>query len=387
MSDFNLFKGLLTWDEANIVFDYDENDETWQDYHNPGFKNFIERKKCDSFGKFNVKQQLTWDQSNFSFDLEGEELIWNDYFNWWFKRIIYRNMERYLHNTDYWLIQDVQLGQLIQKSQNKLIRAENLAMEEIYSYLVQRFDLDYEFTDTSSWSPSLTYSAHDRVIMDYPLYSTYMTYSISDCVIYNGDAYIQTATSSISGTWSSSDWTNIGPQYGVYYASYPVQLFDYLDHYEVDEVVYWKGYTYSCVTNTHMLTATDRNQYLNTAAIPLYNVFPDDDIRNNENQYWVRGGTYSIPMGTLPTDANYWTAGDNRSQQVIMYMIDIVLFHLHKSISPNNIPQLRVDAYKMACNWLDKLGMGDISTNVLKLQPRRGNSIRYGGNTKNPNNY
>lgn len=391
-------KQQLNWDEAHLPWEYSTIEEKWTDYYNWWWEKFYETrlspcccsKDLRQLDKkpFSYKVQLTWDQAHIPWEYDLVEEKWTDYYNWWYKIInIFRNMTRYLHNSDYWVIQDTQLGQVIQNSQTKLRKAEMLAEEEIHSYLTQRFDLDYEFTNTGTWSYGVTYSAHDRVILDYPLYSTTATYSIYDCTIYAGDAWMLSGTSSISGTFSSQYWSKLGPQYGLFYGKYPAPLFDYLEFYEKNEQVYWKGHTWSCQSATTTLTDTGRNQYLYVKNIPYYNVFPDDEFRNSNQKYWSKGGTYSIPAGTLPNDENYWTAGDNRSQQMIMYMIDIALYHLHKSISPQNIPVLRLESYKMAIKWLNSIAMGEITAKTLQLQPRSGMVIRSGGNTKNPNSW
>lgn len=340
------------------------------------------------------KRLLDWDTSNISWDYTfywGNTLIemtWDDWYNFWYKIInIYKDMLRYLHNSDYFVIQDVQLQQVIQKNQNKLEKAERTAIEEAESYITQRFDMSYEFTNTGSWSASATYSAHDRIILDYPDYSTAKTYSYKDCAIYNGDCYCLTGTTSFTGSFSTVYWTNIGYQYSIYYALYPEQLFYYLDDYKKDEQVYWKDRVWTCVVPTQQLSQSAANQYLQYQNIPLQNVFPDDTESNSGYKYWTPSATYSIPAGTLPNDKTYWIEGDNRSSQMIMYLTDMVLYHLHKSISPKNIPDLRVVDYRQAIDWLKAVGSGEITTKVLQLQPQKGMMFRYGGNTKNPNQW
>ncbi len=327
------------------------------------------------------KHQLTWDTSNIPWDFtfyHGDTLIkmtWDDWYNWWFKiNNLYKDMLRYLHNSDYFVIQDVQLQQVIQKNQQKLEKAERTAIEEAESYITQRFDMSYEFTDTGSWSASATYSAHDRIILDYDDYSTFATYSLNECVIYNGEAYTLTGTSSISGTFSTGYWTKLGYQYSIYYGLYPKPLFNYLENYESGEEVFYGNKIWSCNIATQHLTQTGANQYLQYQNIPLSNVFPTDEIGNADYKFWTPVGTYSIPQGTLPTNETYWIEGDNRSQQMIMYITDMVLYHLHKSISPKNIPELRTIDYKNAIQWLKDVGNGNITTKVLQLQPQTKNT-------------
>jgi hypothetical protein len=97
--------------------------------------------------------------------------------------------------------------------------------------------------------------------------------------------------------------------------------------------------------------------------------------------------SYKVPQGTLPNNTNYWIAGDNRSQIIVNYMVDMVLYQLSKSIAANNIPELRKEAYKRACEWLNKMAMGDLTLDTLMYQPKTGMIIRSGGNSKNPTNW
>lgn len=43
---------------------------------------------------------------------------------------------------------------------------------------------------------------------------------------------------------------------------------------------------------------------------------------------------------------------------IVMYLTDIILYHLHSRISPDNIPELRVNRYTNARDWLEKAADG-----------------------------
>ena len=295
-------------------------------------------------------------------------------------------MIRYLTNQDYGIsIQDVQLQQLVQNDQNKLIKAEKLAQEKIRYYLTQRWDLNYEFTNTGKWNYFTTYSAHDRVILDYDDFSTQNTYVLGDCVNLNGDCYF-CATASSTGTFSfAPNWTYLGSQYEIFYVTYPAPLFDYLNKYNVGDIVYWKGFTWSCVVSTQNQTDTDINQYLQVQNIPLPNVFPDDTYNNRGYEYWSTTGiTYSVPSGTTTNNSFYWTADDNRCQQILNWTIDLVIYHLHKTIAPKNVPENRTAAYNLSIQEMVDVGSGDYNLDALVKQPKQGTMVRWGGDTYNP---
>lgn len=56
--------------------------------------------------------------------------------------------------------------------------------------------------------------------------------------------------------------------------------------------------------------------------------------------------------------------GDARNALIVMYMVDIVLYHLHSNISPENIPQLRFTRYDAAISWLKAVAKGNLSPDL-----------------------
>jgi len=79
--------------------------------------------------------------------------------------------------------------------------------------------------------------------------------------------------------------------------------------------------------------------------------------------------------------------GEDRDAQLLSYIIDLCLYHLHSRIAPRNIPELRQTRYDNAVLWLKMCVSGDV-TPKLELNPNnQGLMTRYGGNTKNINMY
>lgn len=56
--------------------------------------------------------------------------------------------------------------------------------------------------------------------------------------------------------------------------------------------------------------------------------------------------------------------GLDRNPIVLMYLVDIGLYHLHSSISPRNIPELRGIRYEAAINWLKMVATGKINPDL-----------------------
>ncbi len=54
----------------------------------------------------------------------------------------------------------------------------------------------------------------------------------------------------------------------------------------------------------------------------------------------------------------------DRNRLIVMYLVDIALYHLHSRIAPRKIPQIRMDRYDAAILWLKAVAKGDISPNL-----------------------
>ena len=301
-------------------------------------------------------------------------------------------MTRYLTNQDYnILIQAVQLGQITQNNHRTLLQTEKIVEEEVSDIIGQRYDLELEFTNTSIWSPTAIYTAADRVYLDYATYSATASYNVGACTIYNSNAYVCASFSSATTSTPdqlSSKFTLLGAQYDMFYVNYPAQLFNYQDTYSAKlpaSVVYWKGYTYSCMQGSTDLSETDKDQFLTINNIPKKNVFPDA-IENANQTYWSKSATqsYTIPVGTLPTNTLYWTGGDNRAQTLILHYMHIVIYHLNKNLAPMNVPEARIKAYQHGIDFLHSVAYGDRNLNTLKDQPSKGLLFRWGSNTRTP---
>jgi phage gp36-like protein len=289
---------------------------------------------------------------------------------------------RYYHNSDYSV--DINNNQLqeIYNDQRTLQRVENIVNEEIKSYLIQRYDLDNEFTNTGTFSITKQYNVADRIIIDYPSFTSSQSYVFGNGVINNGEGYI-CKTASIGATTSfdtANVWLDLGPQYTIYYAQYPAPRFADELYYKLNDVVYWNNFTYSCRSATKDLSKTQAAQYLYTENLPNLNVIPDDSVLNSNYAYWLPGSTssYVIPIGTLPNNTLYWTMGDNRCQQILNCGLDMILYYIERQIAPRNIPEFRMKMYKDACKWLDDVANGEFTINLLYKIPQQGSGFRAG---------
>jgi phage gp36-like protein len=52
---------------------------------------------------------------------------------------------------------------------------------------------------------------------------------------------------------------------------------------------------------------------------------------------------------------------DTRNPQIVMYLVDMVLYHLHSRQNPRNVPTLRQDRYEQVIDWLKTVRRGGLS--------------------------
>lgn len=77
--------------------------------------------------------------------------------------------------------------------------------------------------------------------------------------------------------------------------------------------------------------------------------------------------------------------GAARNPLIVMYMIDIALYHLHSRVTPRMIPQIRIDRYDSAIEWLKMVAKGTISPDLPKKADAEGETVipsRFGSNDK-----
>lgn len=102
------------------------------------------------------------------------------------------------------------------------------------------------------------------------------------------------------------------------------------------------------------------------------------------------------PAGSLPTDTSFyevvpdpdWGLSTSRNPYLIMILVDIVLYHLHSRISPNNIPKIRMDRYDEAMSWLKQVSKGEASLSECLKTDEEGEEIKsipWGSKSRNDN--
>jgi phage gp36-like protein len=289
----------------------------------------------------------------------------------------------YLIPYDYHVsIQDANIQQIISNDESIRTRAQLAAEAEAQSYLKQKYDISREFQDLLPFSFSKTYKAFERFYLTAAAYVSATTYNLNDLTLFSGAVYIATATT--TGTFDPSKWTKLGQQFDIFSVIAPYPEFDFSGYYSIGNQVFWKNKTYTCRVKTAVLDHDTALQYRVTENLPYPNVPPDDPLQGVS--YWGEGVNYNV-TGQLPTNTTYFTKSDNRDQQMVLYLCDIVLFHLHTRIAPRNIPELRIKRYESAIEWLRMCAEGSVTPNLPLIKPKQGNRIRFGGNVRQINSY
>ncbi len=293
----------------------------------------------------------------------------------------------YLIYNDYKrAIQSLNLLQVLGNDLTILQSWQLTAQEEAVSYLIQKYNTEWEFTDTSLWDIAKVYLAADRVYLDADLYNIANIYNIGDLVRLPATApalgqILKCNVDGTTGTFDAANFTLLGLQYDLFYVSYPEPLFDINKFYNSGDLVYWAGKVWTATSSSG--SGASSIQYGVYQAVPSGNYFPGDP----RSTMWGIGVAYSIPAGTLPTNGDYYTKGDNRGAQILQKVMDITIYYIHQRISPQNIPVSRVEGYRMAIQWLRDASRGEVTPNLPVRQPNQGNRIRYGGNVRNNNHY
>ena len=272
-------------------------------------------------------------------------------------------MARLLRDLDYLrVIQSDNLAQIIESNEQTKKDVERAAQSEMISYLSQRYITSEIFTNTTEFDIDAVYYAKNLVEYTAPAFSTATTYAADSYVVYSGYVY-KSLISGIVGAWDASEWTQICLDKALYYITLPEDEFDYYTEYAVGDVVWYADKTYTCL-------------------IACQGILPS---LSTSLAYWGVGTSYSV-TGIRPEDDTKWTSGDNRNQQIVLFLLDITLYHLHSRINPRNIPDLRKERYNGndpmdrggAIGWLKSVAHGNVNADLPNIAPIQGLSMRYG---------
>lgn len=108
------------------------------------------------------------------------------------------------------------------------------------------------------------------------------------------------------------------------------------------------------------------------------NYVKDQVVRTSKDVLYV--AQQDTPSTSL-TDAT-WKQTDPRNKALVQKIIDITLYDLHSSVSPHNIPALRVKRYDSAIKWLEMVQKDLITPNLPQLGETPNTSFRLSTSNK-----
>lgn len=132
------------------------------------------------------------------------------------------------------------------------------------------------------------------------------------------------------------------------------------------------------------LTATIRGEEVNY--IPAYFRNEHGYIRNycyhNQRFYICIVNNTDIEPGVADDWEDFWSEKDPRIGIIKNYCIDLTVFTLFKRVAPRKIPQIRIDLYNLAKEWLENTNKGKINPELpLPLLPDEStDELQWGSN-------
>lgn len=78
------------------------------------------------------------------------------------------------------------------------------------------------------------------------------------------------------------------------------------------------------------------------------------------------------------------SVGSDRNNMLVMIASDIMFYHIHSRINPNRIPQLRIDRFNGAIDYLKNVAKGLISPKLPLIVTEKGiqTNFKYGSEIK-----
>ena len=67
------------------------------------------------------------------------------------------------------------------------------------------------------------------------------------------------------------------------------------------------------------------------------------------------------------------TGGDG-NELIVMYLIDLALYHMFCALTPRMVPQIRADRYNTAIIWLEKVAAGKLNPDLPLKEDEDGNT-------------
>ena len=86
-------------------------------------------------------------------------------------------------------------------------------------------------------------------------------------------------------------------------------------------------------------------------------------------------------------DASLCFDANNKIPIVVQMLVDILLYHAHTRVMPDNIPSLREKRYNNAIQWCEKVADGFIAPLLPIKENQPSTPLRYGNSAPKNNQY
>jgi phage gp36-like protein len=90
----------------------------------------------------------------------------------------------------------------------------------------------------------------------------------------------------------------------------------------------------------------------------------------------------SYLRGKYDVAAIFAATGSDRNAQLVMYCVDILLYHLHSNITPRNVPEIRKQRYDAAIHWLKMVASDKLNPDLPEMEGQTSGDFKLGSNTK-----
>lgn len=70
------------------------------------------------------------------------------------------------------------------------------------------------------------------------------------------------------------------------------------------------------------------------------------------------------------------TEGDDRDKTLLMFVMDIALYHLHARVSPRQMSETREKRYERAIEWMQKVASGELATSLPVIEDEDGETTK-----------
>lgn len=117
----------------------------------------------------------------------------------------------------------------------------------------------------------------------------------------------------------------------------------------------------------------------------LEQVLEDDNTILDEVEEMAVSEMRSYLNGRFNCDEIFSATGSDRNPAILLYCMDMALYHLHSRVTPRNVSELRMDRYDAAIMWLDKVVSGELAPDLPLRKDEDDNPenrLRWGSNPK-----